>query len=184
MKISKLWKLSAAAFAVAGICGCASVSPEASGRIAELLDDVIQQSVERGEVHPAPVVVTNDAPKHAPVVSNAPTAAGILQSAKWNKFPRVDFVAPEIEKWPRTGSKNVCAQLFLNGRKVEWIAAGRGFSTVHNALPIPVKNEDGNVIGYTRGKYFQDLKSGDTVTISIADLNGKNESNRITLVVT
>lgn len=169
-------------FAIVGValllaaCGTVKVSPETDGRIAELLDDVIELAVARGEVEQAvvsneapPVVVVSNTP---PVVTNAPPApppAGILRAAKWNKFPRVDFDAPEIERWPRTGDKNVCAQLFLNGRKVEWIAAGRQWSTVHNAT-VP-------------GKYHRpEIKSGDVVTISIADLNGKNESNRIQLI--
>jgi hypothetical protein len=100
--------------------------------------------------------------------ADSATVAPALRSAKWDGFPRVKFDCPVIETWPRkTEKKTVCGQLFLNGKKVEWVAPGRQWSTVVNAT--------------VAGKYFQDIRSGQAVTISLADINGKNETNRVEL---
>jgi len=117
----------------------------------------------------AELLRTETATNYAPSVPSV-VKSELLRSARWSPFPRVAFDAPEIEARADDGSaKRIIGQLFLNGRKVEWIAKGRQWSTVHNAT-VP-------------GKYFQPMKSGDTVTISIADLGGRNESNRKELVV-
>lgn len=119
--------------------------------------------------------------KSKPAAPSAPSEpsvvpSGILKSAKWNRFPRVEFVAPEIEKRKDDGSrKRLIGQLFLNGKKVEWIAKGRQWSTVHNATERLTKEGKPN-------RYFQNIQSGQKVTISIADLAGRNESNRVELV--
>lgn len=121
------------------------------------------------------VVVTNTVTNSVTTPSNGGVGnvtghgTNILLAAKWNRYPRVDFVAPAIESRKAVGSKGIVGQLFLNGKKVEWIARGRGWSTIHNAT-VP-------------GKYYQELRPGQEVTISIADLDGKNESNRIVLVI-
>lgn len=159
-------------------CGTLRVSPETEGRIAEFLDDAIEAAIARGDVEqeqPAetnapPVVVVPDAPTPAPVVTNSP--AIVLRSVRWHDrdgFPKMQFDAPAIEHWNKTGPKRVCAILRVNGKKVEWIASGRGWTTVHNAI--------------TPGKYYRpEIKSGDTVTITFTDIYGKNETNPQTLV--
>lgn len=99
--------------------------------------------------------------------------SGILKAAKWTSFPKVQVDAPEIENWPtKTVDGAVCcAQLFLDGKKVEWIKRGNaGRSSVWNAL----NKKDGRY-------YRPGFAAQQTCEISVADVNGKHESNRIVL---
>lgn len=164
-------------------CGTIKVSPETEGRIAEMLDDAIEAAIARGEVergegtpspavsNPPPVVVV-DSPKPDDPPPVVVTSNEVLRSVRWHDrdgFPKIQFDAPEIERWPKAGEKRVCALLRINRKKVEWIASGRGWTTAHNAV--------------TPGKYYRpELKSGDVVEITFTDIYGKNETNPKTLV--
>ena len=79
--------------------------------------------------------------------------------------PRARYVAwsPAVDRrgWPvATGEKKCDGQLFLNGKKVEWIPVGRQNTGLVNALK--------------RGKYYQaNLKAGDVVALEIRDVHGR-----------
>jgi len=128
---------------------------------------------------PPPVVVTNapPAPVPPPVVTNTtptpPPATGpTLTACKWRGFPMVQVSYTGIDGWPTKAAANgktLKGILKLNGKKVEWFKPGQTAISVVNALEVG-------------GKYYQAIPKGATVTISIADINGKNESNRMTLV--
>ena len=177
----KKWMFAVACLLLAG-CGTVKVSPETEGRIAELLDDAIQAAIARGEVErgegtpspvvsnvPPPVVVVTPEPPKPEVPPEAVTTNEVLRSVRWDGFPKLRFDAPEIERWDKTGSKRVCAILRVNGKKVEWVASGRGWTTVHNAV--------------TPGKYYRpEIKSGDVVRITLTDIYGKRETNAKELV--
>jgi len=129
-----------------------------------------------------PVVVTNAPPAPPvpapepvpPVVTPAPQppATGpTLTACKWRGFPMVQVSYTGIDGWPTKVEKGKTLKgiLKLNGKKVEWFKTGQTAISVVNALEVG-------------GKYYQAIPKGATVTISIADINGKNESNRMTLV--
>jgi hypothetical protein len=118
---------------------------------------------------PIPTPVPVPEPTPAPVDPNAPTVVESLRWVKWDNFPKIRFECPLIETWQKTGDKNVCAILRINGKKVEWIAAGRQWTTAHNAV--------------TPGKYYRpELKKGDIVDVDFTDIHGKNPTNKKTLV--
>lgn len=97
----------------------------------------------------------------------------VLQSIQWSGFPQVRFVAPEIETWPTdtVEGKKCVATLHIDGKKVEWVPAGRQGSSVKNAINPNDK------------KYFRpDLKPGMVVQASLVSVDGKRRSNALPLV--
>lgn len=97
----------------------------------------------------------------------------VLKSIRWSGFPAVKFDAPEIESWPRRtiDGKPCVAMLYINGRKVEWVPAGRQGSNVKNALnPADAKY------------YRPELKAGMTVQASLVSVDGERRSNELPLV--
>jgi hypothetical protein len=111
--------------------------------------------------------------------TNAPVTVGVtnltLRSARWDKFPVIRFDAPCVKDWKKvTGGNNktVCGILKLNGKKCEWIGAGRDWVSAHNATVVidPVSGKP--------GKYYRpEFKSGDAIKVTLADVDGKNETN-------
>lgn len=124
-----------------------------------------------------PVVVTNAPPTPVPppVVTNTPPtpppATGpTLVSCKWSKFPEIAIRYSGIDSWKeKQVSDALCVGIIeLNGKKVEWFRRGQEKVSLKNAIKDP--------------RYIQNIPSGSTVTINIADVNGKNDSNKMTLV--
>lgn len=129
---------------------------------------------------PPPVTVTNVAPVPVPepvppvVTPTPPTpppATGpTLVSCKWSKFPEIAIRYSGIDSWKeKQVSDALCVGIIeLNGKKVEWFRRGQEKVSLKNAIKDP--------------KYIQNIPKGSVVTINIADVNGKNDSNRMTLV--
>lgn len=111
-----------------------------------------------------------------PVADSTGTPADpklVLRSIQWDGFPKVKFDAPEIESWPQQSidGRQCVATLHINGKKVEWVASGRQWTTVKNALN---KNDK---------KYYRpELKPGMTVSAELVSVDGGRRSNAKTLV--
>ena len=103
-------------------------------------------------------------PPPPPDAATDPLQPGAVLKFTMNS-PRARYVAwsPAVDRrgWPvATGEKKCDGQLFLNGKKVEWIPVGRQNTGLVNALK--------------RGKYYQaNLKEGDVVALEIRDIRGK-----------
>lgn len=96
----------------------------------------------------------------------------VLKSVAWRGYPNVAINAPVIEGWDTAVVDNAecVAILCVDGKKCEWVPKGRQASSVKNAMNPKDK------------KYYRpDIKPGSTHAISLTDVNGKNESNRINL---
>ena len=88
-----------------------------------------------------------------------------LISVKWREFPMIELKYSGTERWPHSGSTQ--AMIKVNHKKVEWLHPGQTVQSLKNIMGA---------------KYYQDVKKGQTVLISIADVHGKNESNALPLV--
>jgi len=81
---------------------------------------------------------------------------------RWDKWPTVKFSINRTG-WPTKTDKGKVLDglLYVNARKVEWVAQGRDWSTVRNAI--------------TRGRYYRpELKPGDIVDVEVVDISGKS----------
>ena len=105
-----------------------------------------------------------------PVPTPTQPTGAILASCKWVKFPMVNVKYSGTDGWDGkiVDGKKCIGILELNGRKVEWFKPGQTAISVKNAINDP--------------KYYQNIPKGSVVTINIADVNGKRDSNRMTLV--
>lgn len=112
-----------------------------------------------------------DAPEKPKPAPEPPAPAGAVLrgvSVRGSKMG-LDYVVPS--DWPRKTSKGktINAMLCINGRKVDWLKA-------------PMQNEKtmGNL--YDDPDFFQGIRRGQTVEVSIKDIHGKRESNRAPFV--
>lgn len=138
------------------------------GKVREWVDKLTNQP---------PVTVTNappappaPVPEPVPPVVAPPSTGPTLTACSWGKFPMVNVRYTGTDGWPTkvVAGKTCIGILELNGRKVEWFKPGQTAISVKNAINDP--------------KYFQNIPKGSVVTINIADVNGKNDSNKMTLV--
>lgn len=124
-------------------------------------------------VHPewvtnsVPVEAVTNAPPIPPVESSDPRVEKV-----WKSGSELGIKVTGIDNWPTTTAegKTLIGIVCCNGKKFDWLSTAN------------VKNQKKVVNNLYEGKYFQDIKTGQTVMISIKDIHGKNETERIPFV--
>ena len=93
-----------------------------------------------------------------------------LESVRWDSGMYISFKLSGIDHWPIRGDGKggkLNAVIFINGKKVEHIRPGYTRQHLKNILS---------------GKYKQNVKAGDTVTVEFVSMDGKERTNKLPLV--